>query len=152
MKMWHIIIRQCILMRFSDRLHESLRITFYLHARSITDLHNMRMNHRYLMTWLSLQVVYLWRHVSSTATPFILWWSILEILFGPLHRSSPFIGELRCQAIQMEHGLTYIAERTQNAVYIVRCLWEEYRNHIYGSAGIVFSRRNIMFTRKTYST
>jgi hypothetical protein len=74
------------------------------------------------MTRLSLQVFYLWRHVSSTATPFILWWSNLEILFGPLHRSSPFRGELRCQAIQMEHG-PYIAERTQNAVYIVRCLW-----------------------------
>jgi hypothetical protein len=73
------------------------------------------------MTRLSLQVVYLRRHVSLTAPPFILWWSILEILIGPLHRSSPFIGELRCQAIQMEHGL--IAERTQNAVYIVRCLW-----------------------------
>jgi hypothetical protein len=77
--------------------------------------------HRYLMTRLSLQVVYLWRHVSSTAPPFILWWSDLDILFGPLHRSSPFIGELRCQAIQMEHG-PYIAERTQNAVFIVRCL------------------------------
>jgi hypothetical protein len=61
--------------------------------------------HRYLMTRLSLQVVYLWRHVSSTAPPFILWWQNLEILLGPLHRSSPFIGELRCQAIQMEHGL-----------------------------------------------
>jgi hypothetical protein len=82
----------------------------------------MGYGHRYLMTRLSLQVVYLWRHVSSTAPPFILWWSNLEILFGPLHRSSPFIGELRCQAIQMEHG-PYIAERTQNAVYIVRCLW-----------------------------
>jgi hypothetical protein len=81
-----------------------------------------RVNHRYLMTRLSLQVVYLWRHVSSTAPPFILWWSNLEILFGPLHRRSPFIGELRCQAIQMEHG-PYIAERTQKAVYIVRCLW-----------------------------
>jgi hypothetical protein len=45
----------------------------------------------------------------------------LEILFGPLHRSSPFIGDLRCQAIQIEHGLMYI-ERTQNAVYIVRSL------------------------------
>jgi hypothetical protein len=41
---------------------------------------------------LSLQVVYLWRHVSSTAPAFILWWSNLEIQFGPLHRSSPFIG------------------------------------------------------------
>jgi hypothetical protein len=78
--------------------------------------------HRYLMTRLSLQVVYLWRHVSSTAPPFILWWSNLEILFGTLHRSSPFIGELRYQAIQMEHG-PYIAETTQNAVYIVSCLW-----------------------------
>jgi hypothetical protein len=81
-------------------------------------------SHRYLMTRLGLQVIYLWRHVSSTAPPFILWWWNLEILFGSLHRSSPFIGELRCQAIQMEHG-TYIAERTQSAVYIVRCLWSE---------------------------
>jgi hypothetical protein len=71
-------------------------------------------NQRYLMTRLSLQVVYLWRHVSSTVPPFILWWSNFEIIFGPLHRSSPFIGELRCQAIQMEHG-PYIAERTQIA-------------------------------------
>jgi hypothetical protein len=78
--------------------------------------------HRYLMTRLSLQVIYLWCHVSSTAPPFILWWSNLEILFGPLHCRSPFIGELRCQAIQTEHG-PYIAERTQNAVYIVRYLW-----------------------------
>jgi hypothetical protein len=78
-------------------------------------------NHRYLISRLSLQVVYLWRHVSSTAPPFILWWSNLEILFGPLHRSSLFIGELRCQAIQMEHG-PYIAERTQKAIYIVRYL------------------------------
>jgi hypothetical protein len=81
----------------------------------------MSVEHRYLMTRLSLQVVYLWRHVSSTAPPFILWWSNLVILFGPLHRSSPFIGELRCQAIQMEHG-PYIAERTQNAVFI---LWAD---------------------------
>jgi hypothetical protein len=64
-----------------------------------------RVPHRYLMIRLSLQVFYLWRHVSSTAPPFILWWSNLEILFGPLHRSSLFIGELRCQAIQMEHGV-----------------------------------------------
>jgi hypothetical protein len=42
--------------------------------------------------------------------------------WGPLHRSSPFIGELSCQAIQAEHG-PYIAERTQKAVYIVMCLW-----------------------------
>jgi hypothetical protein len=77
-------------------------------------------DHRYLISRLSLQVVYLWRHVSSTAPPFILWWSNLEIPFGPLHRSSPFT--LRCQAIQTEHG-AYIVERTQKAVYIVRCQW-----------------------------
>jgi hypothetical protein len=77
--------------------------------------------HRYLMSRLSVQVFYLWRHVSLTAPPFILWWSNLEILFGPLHCSSPFLGELCCQAIQTEHG-PYIAERTQKAVYIVRCL------------------------------
>jgi hypothetical protein len=70
-------------------------------------------NHRYLMTRLSLQVFYLWRNVSWTAPPLILWWSNLEILFGPLHRSSPFIEELRC----------HIAERTQKAGYIVRCVW-----------------------------
>jgi hypothetical protein len=48
------------------------------------------LTHRYLITRLSLQVVYLWRHVSSTAPPFILWWWNLETLLGPLHRSSPF--------------------------------------------------------------
>jgi hypothetical protein len=60
--------------------------------------------HRYLMSRLSLQVFYLWRHVLPTTPPFLLWWSNLEILFAPLHRSSPFIGGLRCQAIQTEHG------------------------------------------------
>jgi hypothetical protein len=64
---------------------------------------------------LSLKVVYLWRHVSSTAPPFILWWSNLKILFGPLHRSSPFIGELRCQAIQMEH--IYRRENPKSSLY-----------------------------------
>jgi hypothetical protein len=73
------------------------------------------MMHRYLMTRLSFQVFYLWRHVSSTAPPLILWWPNLEILFGP---SPP----LHCQVIQTEHG-PYIAERTQKAVYIVWCLW-----------------------------
>jgi hypothetical protein len=44
------------------------------------------------------------------------------VLFAPLDRSSPFIKELRCQAIQTEHG-PFTAERTQKAVYIVRFLW-----------------------------
>jgi hypothetical protein len=42
--------------------------------------------HRYLMSRLSLQVLYLWRHVLSTAPPFILWWVNLKIQFAPLHR------------------------------------------------------------------
>jgi hypothetical protein len=43
----------------------------------------MRPAHRYLIPRLSLKVVYLWRHVSSTAPPFILWWWNLETLFTP---------------------------------------------------------------------
>jgi hypothetical protein len=82
--------------------------------------HRHRQRHGYLMTRCSLQVVYLWRHVSSTAPPFILWWSNLELLFGPLHHSSPFIGELRCQAIQMEHGLILQREpKTQSILWDV---------------------------------
>jgi hypothetical protein len=100
--------------------------------------------HRYLMSRLSLQVFYLWRHVLLTAPPFILWWSNLVILFAPLHRSSPFIRGLRCQAIQTEHGL-YITERTQKAVYIVRCLWE-YQLTFFGTA----TRR--LLARMTSST
>jgi hypothetical protein len=57
------------------------------------------------MSRLSLKVFYLWHHVSLTAPPFILWWWNLELLFAPLNRSSPFIGELRWQASQMEHAL-----------------------------------------------
>jgi hypothetical protein len=77
--------------------------------------------HRYLMSRLSLQVFYLWRNVLSTAPPFILWWSNLEILFALLHWSSHFTGGLRCQAIQTEHGPVY-SRKNQKAVYIVRCL------------------------------
>jgi hypothetical protein len=40
----------------------------------------MPCTHRYLMSRLSLHVFYLWRHVLLTASPFILWWSNLEIL------------------------------------------------------------------------
>jgi hypothetical protein len=74
------------------------------------------------MTRLSLQVVYLWGHVSSTAPPFILWWSNLEILFGPLPRSSPCIGGLRCRGNANGTWSVYSRERIQKAVYIVRCL------------------------------
>jgi hypothetical protein len=74
------------------------------------------------MNRLSLQVFYLWRHVFWQRRHLYYGGQNLEILLAPLYRSSPFIGELRCQAIQTEHG-PYIAERTQKAVYIVRCLW-----------------------------
>jgi hypothetical protein len=84
-------------------------------------------HHRYLKSRLSLQVFYLWPHVLSTAPLFILRCSNLELLFAPLHRSSPFIGGLRCQAIQTEHG-PYIAERTLKAVNIVICLWRTLTN------------------------
>jgi hypothetical protein len=68
-----------------------------------------------------------------TEPPFILWWRNLEILFAPLHRCSPFIRGLRCQAIQTEHG-PYIAERTQKEVYVVRCRWP---SHIFEFAEIL---------------
>jgi hypothetical protein len=42
-------------------------------------------------------------------------------IWPPPPQLSLHIGELRGQAIQMEHG-PYIAEITQKAVYIVRCL------------------------------
>jgi hypothetical protein len=88
--------------------------TFFYHL-SVT---NIRSYHRYLIPRLSLKVVYLWRHVSSTAPPFILWWWNLETLFVPLNRSSPFIGELRCQAIQMEHALIkYSREDPKRSLY-----------------------------------
>jgi hypothetical protein len=74
-------------------------------------------NHRYLMSRLSLQVFYLWRHVLLTAPPFILWWSNLKILFAPLHRNSPFIGGLRCQAIQMEHGPIHSRKNPKSSLY-----------------------------------
>jgi hypothetical protein len=60
----------------------------------------MSCRHRYLMSRLRLKVFYLWRQVLLT---FILWWSNLERLFARLHRSSPFIRGLRCQAIRTEH-------------------------------------------------
>jgi hypothetical protein len=88
------------------------------------------------MTRLSLQVT---SCIVDSAAIYIIWWyGDLEILFGPLHRSSPFIGELRCQAIQMEPS-PYIAERTQKAVYIVRCLWFGLGN---GKAGPIFKLHN----------
>jgi hypothetical protein len=69
-------------------------ITDFLRGRP--DLSEVRTYSRYLMSRLSLQGFYLWRHVLPTAPPFVLWRSNLEILFAPLHRSSPFIGGLRC--------------------------------------------------------
>jgi hypothetical protein len=88
------------------------------------------------ISWLDwgLQVVYLWRHVSSTAPPFILWWWNLEILFGPLHRSSPFIGELRCQAIQMKHGLIlYSIEDPKRSLYCKMSVIESHSFPVLGS-------------------
>jgi hypothetical protein len=78
--------------------------------------------HRYLIPRLSLKVVNLCRHVSSTAPPFILWWWNLETLFAPL---LPQLSLHRRAALSSYSNGTrsYLAERTQSAVYIVRYLW-----------------------------
>jgi hypothetical protein len=49
--------------------------------------------------------LYLWFHVPLIAPSFILWWPETEILFDPLHRSSPYIGGQRWQPSQMGHSL-----------------------------------------------
>jgi hypothetical protein len=59
-------------------------------------------------------------YVDSAAI-YIMVVNFINTNWPPPHCSSPFIRELRCQAIQMEHG-PYIAERTQKAVYIKICL------------------------------
>jgi hypothetical protein len=89
---------------------------------SIQNFSSPYCHHRYLITRLSLKVVYLWRHVSSTAPPFILWWWYLETLFAP---PQPQLSLHRRAALSSDSNGTrsYIAERTQSAVYIVRCLW-----------------------------
>jgi hypothetical protein len=76
----------------------------------------MGVNHRYLMTRLSLQVFYLWRHVSSTAPPLILWWSNLEILFFPLHRSSSFIESCAVKQFKWNTDV-YSRENPKNSLY-----------------------------------
>jgi hypothetical protein len=55
--------------------------------------------------------------IVDSAAIYKKWWSNLEILFGPLHCSSPFIGELRCQAIQTEHGPLYSRENPKSSLY-----------------------------------
>jgi hypothetical protein len=64
--------------------------------------------------------------IVDTAPPFILWWSKLEILFGPPPpHSSPFIDELRCQAIQTEHGpyIQYSRENPKSSLYCEMSIW-----------------------------
>jgi hypothetical protein len=73
------------------------------------------------MSRLNLQVFYLWHHVLSTAPPFILRWSNLEILFGPLHRSSPFIGGAALSSNSNGTRSIY-SRKNPKAVYIVRCV------------------------------
>jgi hypothetical protein len=90
----------------------------YLMNQGTSELMNacmVNVSHRYLMTRLSLKIVYLWRHVSSTAPPFILWWWNLEILYLPPSTVKLF----------KWNTLLYSKDpkRTQSAVYIVRCLW-----------------------------
>jgi hypothetical protein len=72
---------------------------------------------------LPLHCFYLWRHVLSTAPPFMLWWGKFEILFDPLTHSSSFIGGQRWQPIQMGHSL-HIRGRIGGGLYNLQtCLW-----------------------------
>jgi hypothetical protein len=59
--------------------------------------------------------------VDSAAT-YIMVVKFRNTSWPPPPQLSLHIGELRCQAIQIEHG-PYITERTPKAVYIVKCLW-----------------------------
>jgi hypothetical protein len=84
--------------------------TFPVHLYTAENLH-----HRYLMSRLSLQVFYLWRHVycRHSAAIYIMVVKFRHTICPPPPQLSPFIGGLRCQAILTEHG-PYIAERSQN--------------------------------------
>jgi hypothetical protein len=53
---------------------------------------------------------------------------IYKYYLPPLHRSSPFIGGLRCQAIQTEHG-PYIAETRKNPKSSTYCLMSMRKTH-----------------------
>jgi hypothetical protein len=65
--------------------------------------------------------------IGDSAAIYIIVVKFRNTICPPPPQLSPFIGELRCQDIQTEDGL-YIAERTQKAVFIVRCLWMKHRN------------------------
>jgi hypothetical protein len=73
------------------QVEHSLRTQFIYDPYGSTRQGNQGLGaaHRYLIPRLSLKAVYLWRHVSSTAPQFILWWWNLEILFAPLNRALP---------------------------------------------------------------
>jgi hypothetical protein len=79
--------------------------------------------HRYLMSRLSLQVFYLWRHVLSRAQPFILWWWNLEIIFALFNRNSPFIGAALSSNSNGTRSVYSRKNPKSSLQYIVRCLW-----------------------------
>jgi hypothetical protein len=74
------------------------------------------------MTRLSIKVVYLWRHVSYTAPPFILWWWNLDICTTCPPQPQLSLHRRAALSSYSNRTRSYIAERTQSAVYIVRCL------------------------------
>jgi hypothetical protein len=86
------------------------------------DFRPLYFSHRYLMGRLPLHGFYLWRHVLSTAPPFILRWWHLEILFDPLSCSSSFLGGQRWQSIQMGHSRAYKGKEWG---------WSRYSSHFY---------------------
>jgi hypothetical protein len=114
--------------------------------------------HRYLISRLSLQVFYLWRHVSSTAPQLILWWSNFEILVAPppppqlsLHR--------RAALSSNSNGTLSVYSREPKKQSILWDVYMDLRRHLYKyvqirrlSQTIVFRyRASILILWITYS-
>jgi hypothetical protein len=97
--------------------HHNILIEARSTIHDVTGMSRIRaIYNRYLMSRFTLQGFYLWRHVLSTATPLILWWLNLEIIFIPLHRSC---GAALSTNLKRTHSLyCYLAERTLKAANV----------------------------------
>jgi hypothetical protein len=90
-------------------------------VRSRVKFTRLRYDHRYLMSRLSLQVFYLWRImycIVDSAAIYIMVVIFRNNICSPSHRSSPFLGGLRCQSIQTEHSpYTYSRKNPKSSLY-----------------------------------
>jgi hypothetical protein len=91
--------------------------------------------YRYLMGRLLFHSFHLWRHLLSTAPPFILWWWKFDLLFDPLPGTSSFLGRQRWQPIQMEHSLQ-IRGRGRSRYY----------SHVYDTVPMSWNNKYCIFT------